>query len=94
MIPVGNRIYAELKRGRCLGCLFYGNSLDVREFFGFILLMAVPIMKTGQLKLDVIRRGHSSDTDKALASMVQWTTIHLKLDTALVDMRVGELPAS
>ena len=56
--------------------------------------MAVPIMKTGPLKLGVIRRGHNSDTDKALALMAHWTTIHLKLDTALVGMRAGELPAS
>ena len=89
-VPAENSIG---KRGRSLGGFFYGNPLVVREFFGFILLMAVSIMKTGPLKLDVIRRGHNSDTDKALASMAHWTTIHLKLDTALVGMRAGELPA-
>ena len=71
------------KRGRSLGGIFYGNSLDVREFFGFILLMAVPIMKTEPLKLDVIRRGHNSDTALALASMAHWTTKHIKLTPRL-----------
>ena len=82
------------KRGRSLGGIFYGNSLDVREFFGLILLMTVPFMKTEPLKLDVIRRGHNSDTALALASMAHWTPIHSKFDTALVDMIAGELPAS
>ena len=84
------------KRGRSLGGFFHGNPLDAQEFFGFILLMAqaVPIMKPGPLKLNVIRRDHNSDTAKALASMAHWTTINLKLDNALVDMRAGELPAS
>ena len=82
------------KRGRSLGCFFHGNPLDVREFFGLIVLMAVPIMKTEPLKLDVIRRGHNSDTALALASMAHWTTIHHKYDTARVGMIAGELPAS
>ena len=82
------------KRGRSLGGFSHGNPLDVREFFGLILLMTAPIMKTEPLKLDVIRRGHNSDTALALASMAHWTTIHSKFDTALVDMIAGEFPAS
>ena len=41
---------AENSTGKCgcsLGGFFYGNSLVVSEFFGFIVLMAVPIMKPG-----------------------------------------------
>ena len=82
------------KCGRSLGGFLHGNPLDIREFFGLILLMVVPIMKTEPLMLDVIRRGHNSDTAFALASMAHWTTIHSKFETALVDMIAGELPAS
>ena len=82
------------KRGRSLGGIFYGNSLDVREFFGCIVVMAVPVVQTVPLKLNVILGGHNSNTPFALASMAHWTTIHLKYDTALVGMRAGELPAS
>ena len=82
------------KRGRSLGGFFYGNSLDVREVFGCIVVMAVPVMKTVPLKLDVIGRGHDSVTPLALASVAHWTTRRIKIDTALVDMRAGELPAS
>ena len=82
------------KRGRSLGGFFYGNSLDVREFFGCIVVMAVPVMKTVPRKLDVFLRDHNSDTPVALASMAHWTTIHSKFDTALVRMLAGELPAS
>ena len=60
------------KRGRSLGGFFNGNSLDVREFFGCIVVTAVPVMKTVPLKLDVIRRGHNSDTPLALASIAQY----------------------
>ena len=81
-------------RGRSLGGFFYGNSLFILEFFGFIVLMAVPIMETGPLKLEIIRRGHNSDTALALASIAQRTTIHLKFDIALVGMRVCVLPES
>ena len=82
------------KRGRSLGGFFCGNSLDVREFFGCIVVMAVPVMKTVPLKLNVILRDHNSDSPVALALMAHWTTKHIKSDTALVDMRAGELPAS
>ena len=81
------------KRGRSLGGFFYGNSLDVR-FFGCIVVMAVPVVQTVPLKLNVILGGHNANTASALASMAHWTTIHLKYDTALVGMRAGELPAS
>ena len=82
------------KRGRSLGGFFYGNSLDVRDFFGCIVVIAVPVVKTVPLKLNVILGGHNANTPFALASMAHWTTIHLKYDTALVGMRAGELPAS
>ena len=42
------------KRGRSLGGFCYGNSLDVREFFLCMVVMAVPVMKTIPLKLNVI----------------------------------------
>ena len=82
------------KRGRSLGGFLYGNSLDVREFFGCIVVMAVPVVQTVPLKLNVILGGHNSNTALALASMAHWTTIHSKYDTALVGMIAGELPAS
>ncbi len=82
------------KRGRSLGGFFYENSLDVREFFGCIVVMAVPVMQTVPLKLNVILRGHNSNTPFALASMTHRTTIYRKEDSALVGMIAGELPAT
>ena len=82
------------KRGRSLGGFFYDNSLDVREFFGCIVVMAVPVMQTVPLKLNVILRGHNANTAFALASMTHGTTINPKYHTALVDMRFAKLPAS
>ena len=56
--------------------------------------MAVPIMKPGPLQLNIIGRGHNSDTANALASITHLTTIHLKFDIALVGMRACELAES
>ena len=82
------------KRGRSLGGFFNGNSLGVREVFGCMVVMAVPVVQTVPLKLNVILGGHNANTPFALASMAHWTTIHLKYDTALIGMRAAELPAS
>ena len=82
------------KRGRSLGGIFYENSLDVREFFGCIVVMAVPVMNTVPLKLNVIGTSHNSNSLSALASMTHGTMINPKYHTALVDMRFAKLPAS
>ena len=66
------------KRGRSLGGFFYENFLDIGEFFGCIVVMAVPVMQTVPLKLNVILRGHNSNSLVTLASIAQWTTIPLK----------------
>ena len=82
------------KRGRSLDGFFYDNSLGVREFFGCIVVMAVPVMETVPLKLNVNLRGHNSNSSFAPASMTHGTTINPKFHTALVDMRFAKLPAS
>ena len=50
------------KRGRSLGGFFYGNALDVREVFGCIVVMAVPVVQTVPLKLNVILGGNNANT--------------------------------
>ena len=82
------------KGRRSLGGLHHRNILLVCQFFGLIVVMAVPIMEPASLELNKIRTCHNSQTDVATASTAQRTTINVEFDVAFVDMIANKFPWS
>ena len=64
----------------------------VGQFFGLIVVMAVPIMEPVSLELNIIGTGHNSETDLATALTAQRTTINVISNAAFVSMKARELP--
>ena len=77
---------------RSLDGLDQGYNLLVCQFFGLIVVMAVPIMEPVSLELNKIGTGHNSETDLATAPIAQRTTINVISDAAFVGMTAPELP--
>ena len=82
------------KSWRGLGRLHHCNYLLVSQFFGTIVVMAVPVMEPASLELNEIVTSHNSHTVLATGPTAQRTTINVVFDSAFVCMRARELPSS
>ena len=92
---VVTQIPAELRAGegrRSLDGLDHRNNLVVCQFFGLIVVMAVPIMEPVSLELNKIGTGHNSETDLATAPTAQRTAINVIFGAAFVGVTAPELP--